>query len=498
MIEMFNNDKIFIAPDIDINKLFDKGYSYEEIEKEIESLNEENPRNCVYKAADFRPEFKGELIKDAQFLTELITDWNKIPTDPKLTVFLQKLDRQFLNKEINVEGKLVIFSESKETVQYLKEALAQKGRTDVLAISSENRNDLHETIVANFDANYPPDKQENTYNIIITTEVLAEGVNLHRANVILHYDTPWNATRLMQRIGRVNRIGTKAAVIHNYVFYPSAQGDQQIELTKTAYMKIQAFHTAFGEDNQVYSENEILDETKLFSQEALQEESDQTLKHLYFLRDFKNKNKERFNQIKKIPLKSRIGRNALLANQPKRKAGTVVFIKNNKKRQFYWVPNTQNPQEINPVEALNIFEAKITEPSAPLTEHHYQQVNAAVTNFEALQEKKAAEHIAPEALGGVAKTAKKFLSDLIRHTSSETQKNTIQRLITLIDIGKYNKLPTEVTKIQKKKLPLPQALKAINELTAKYDYDTAYDNNQTQQNSTPADKTTLILSESFG
>jgi superfamily II DNA/RNA helicase len=112
---------------------------------------------------------------------------------------------------------------------------------------------LYDTIVSNFDANCVSEKQDNKYQIIITTEVLAEGVNLHRSNVIIHYDTPWNSTKLMQRIGRVNRIGTKASSIYNYVFYPSAQGDSQIQLNKTAFMKIQAFHTAFGEDNQVFS-----------------------------------------------------------------------------------------------------------------------------------------------------------------------------------------------------------------------------------------------------
>ncbi len=134
-----------------------------------------------------------------------------------------------------------------------------------MVISAENRKQMYDTIVSNFDANYPADKQTNQFNIIITTEVLAEGVNLHRSNVIIHYDTPWNSTKLMQRIGRVNRIGTKASVIYNYVFYPSTQGDAQIRLNKTAFMKIQAFHTAFGEDNQVFSTEEILDEVTLFS-----------------------------------------------------------------------------------------------------------------------------------------------------------------------------------------------------------------------------------------
>ena len=56
--------------------------------------------------------------------------------------------------------------------------------------------------------------KKNDYNIVISTEVLAEGVNLHRANVIVNYDTPWNSTRLMQRIGRVNRIGSTAKEVY--------------------------------------------------------------------------------------------------------------------------------------------------------------------------------------------------------------------------------------------------------------------------------------------
>ncbi|MBA2430689.1 MAG: hypothetical protein H0V56_01075 [Chthoniobacterales bacterium] len=60
---------------------------------------------------------------------------------------------------------------------------------------------------ANFDANAPHDaERKDDYRILISTEVLAEGVNLHRAHVVVNYDTPSNSTRLMQRIGRANRI----------------------------------------------------------------------------------------------------------------------------------------------------------------------------------------------------------------------------------------------------------------------------------------------------
>ena len=94
-------------------------------------------------------------------------------------------------------------------------------------VTAANRNRLEQTIKENFDANFDSDSMR--YNIIITSDVLAEGVNLHRSNVIVNYDSPWNATRLMQRIGRVNRIGSVAPNIYNYMFYPSQQGDKEIQ-----------------------------------------------------------------------------------------------------------------------------------------------------------------------------------------------------------------------------------------------------------------------------
>ncbi|GIV28620.1 MAG: hypothetical protein KatS3mg027_2434 [Bacteroidia bacterium] len=64
MIEMFEKDKVFIAPDLDINKLLDKGWSDEDIEKEINRLSEENPKNRVFKASDFKSEFIEALRRD--------------------------------------------------------------------------------------------------------------------------------------------------------------------------------------------------------------------------------------------------------------------------------------------------------------------------------------------------------------------------------------------------------------------------------------------------
>lgn len=494
MIAMFENDKVFIAPDTNINKLLNDGWSHEDIETYIERLSEENPKNQTFKSSDFKDGFIESLKKDSKLLKELVKGWNATAHDPKLDVFIAQLSKQFLNKKTNVEGKLVIFSESKDTVDYLSKALEDAGRKDVLVISANNRKQMYDTIVTNFDANLAADKQVNDFNIVVTTEVLAEGVNLHRSNVVIHYDTPWNSTKLMQRIGRVNRIGTKANAIYNYVFYPSAQGDSQIRLNKTAFMKIQAFHTAFGEDNQVFSTEEILDEVKLFSGNY-KEVEDERLKFLYFLRNFKKTNRAWFDKIKKLPLKSRAGRSSTDIKKPDLKNGTAVFLKTDKKFEFYWVNSDNQAKEITPIEAFKIFKAEENEKRIVLLDEHHEQVNKALKHFETLEHKIANSQTDPEALGGVAQRAKKFLSDLVKYPQvTDRQKENIQKIVVLIDIGKYTKLPTDIDRLRKKKANQNIALAEIDKIAAQYNVDLS---DAQKGKKGKVEKPVLIISESF-
>jgi superfamily II DNA/RNA helicase len=243
MLTMFADNRIFIAPDLDINKLLAEGYSYDEIE---EKINQKGENNKEFSKNDFTPEFYKHLLNDKAQIDFLVERWEGVRYDPKLTEFINQLKDVFFNPERNHSGKLVIFTEAKETAEELAERIRKTGRREPLLISSENRKEMESVIRLNFDANIEEDKWKDDYNILITTEVLAEGVNLHRCNIVVNYDVPWNSTRLMQRIGRVNRIGSRAENIYVYNFYPSSQGDAQIQLVDTALRKLQSFHTAFG------------------------------------------------------------------------------------------------------------------------------------------------------------------------------------------------------------------------------------------------------------
>ncbi|MCD8265602.1 MAG: phospholipase D-like domain-containing protein [Prevotellaceae bacterium] len=310
MIRMWDNDTIFICPKIDVNAELDteaksrkkgKAVSFddcvEDLRAKIRRLNEthknERGQNAEYTRAAFRPEYLQLLKSDRQIISDLCDRWARNSEDPKFDTFKESLNPILFNPETNTSGKLVIFSEAIDTVQTLARAVEKKGHK-ALVVTADKRDTLEHTIEQNFDANYTGEQRDD-YDVLITTEVLAEGVNLHRANVILNYDTPWNSTRLMQRIGRVNRIGSKEPRVYVYNFMPSAQGDHEIQLVRRAQTKLQSFHTLFGEDSKIFSEEESLVHYDL--QKAVEGEESPMQKYVQELKDYKAAHPERYALI---------------------------------------------------------------------------------------------------------------------------------------------------------------------------------------------------------
>ncbi len=95
-----------------------------------------------------------------------------------------------------------------------------------------------------------------------TTEVLAEGVNLHRSNIVINYNIPWNPTRLIRRD---NRVDTKFSKIYAYNFFPTEEGTDLIKLRKAAEAKIHAFIEMRGADTRLLTDGEEIKSHDLFA-----------------------------------------------------------------------------------------------------------------------------------------------------------------------------------------------------------------------------------------
>lgn len=452
MIDMFDNDKVYIAPDLDINLLLESGLSEEEIEEKLNAKASNNPKNAIFHAADFRPEFIDMLHDDQAILEQMSADWKDISDedDSKFAKFNELLKHELFRTDRNPEKKLVVFSESVDTVDYLKRRINRK---DVLVISAQNRNKQFKTIRENFDANYKP--KLNEYNIILTTDVLAEGVNLHRSNVIVNYDTPWNSTRLMQRIGRVNRIGSASKHIYNYVFYPSREGNKQINLNQIALSKIQSFHSTFGEDNQIYSQEEIIDRnlSKLFD-EGVNEQKKDINKELPFyeeLRTLFKTNRQEYNRIAKISLRSRTGRESKTINGVTLSEDTLVFLKTNFRKVFFLV--SENAQEISVLDALNYFKATKDEKPVTRISNHHKHVEKALTKFRTIQDEEIRIQETSQKdlsnLGAQVSTAINLLNNFMNEIGDNDLYIKVAHLKTLVERGVITYIAKRLQRIQK-------------------------------------------------
>ena len=451
MLDMFENGVIYIAPNLKVNELLSEGRE-EELIKLIEEAKDTDPTIEICTPEDFEVSFKEGLEQDGQILAELVEAWDKITYDPKLDIFINEyLKEKLFDKSINHEGKLVVFSESKETTNYLSEELKKNGFSRVLTVQSDNRDDRMPIIEANFDANYKGEKK-NDYNIIISTEVLAEGVNLHRANVIVNYDTPWNSTRLMQRIGRVNRIGSLAKEVHIFNFFPTGKVNDDIELEKKAKMKLFAFHAALGEDSQIYSTDENPESFGLFDKNV-DEERDEKLRYLMWLRQLKEENPELIKRIKKMPLRARVGRKNKLIPM-----STIVFIRNKRRDAFVFIREDGSMEELSFLEAAKEFETRIDEKSIPLHRKHHEQVAKAIDVFSAKEEE--AKAIVQKVSPNQGPNEKKAIAYLDGFTNvpniMDEELTLIQKAKRAITTGKFQQLQRDINKLQNatKKTPV--------------------------------------------
>ncbi len=494
MIQMFDNNKIFIAPDLDINKFYEEGLTEEEIEERINKAQVDNPKNRTFVSDDFTPEFLEGLKADQELLIQLCEKWEKQISDPKLTAFKELMDNELFDKSLNPGQKLVVFSESTDTINYLKEYIL---RDDVLTISAANRSEKFKIIEENFDANCPKKKQKNDYNIILTTDVLAEGVNLHRSNIIINYDTPWNSTRLMQRIGRINRIGSAFKNIYNYVFYPSAEGNTQINLIRTSLIKIQSFHTALGEDNQIYSPDEIidLDLDKLFEATVDKEEVNKELQYLEDLRKLKEQNPKEFRRIEKMNLRSRTGRERRTVKNTYLHNASLVFLKTNKRNNFYLV-DEESSKELTSLEAIEFFEAKPEEKAVTRIDKHHEQVERAKKSFESARQSELQDISSVRASGQYVNSAKKHVKNLKVLVDDPETRLQIDHLISMIEWGTITSLAIDLNraekKLSKKQISREECLALIISLAKKYD---SYFVEEIKQDDIA--EPIIILSESF-
>jgi superfamily II DNA or RNA helicase len=306
---------------------------------------------------ELRKKFIEDVKKDIEILKDIHQRWfsNGFPEDPKLKHFMELLKERLAK---DPKRKIVVFTEFADTAEYLEDNL--KGELRVFKYSARDATKMNKEIIReNFDAGYKI--QENDYDVLIATDAISEGFNLHRAGIVLNYDIPYNPTRVIQRVGRINRINKKVFdELFIFNFFPTATGEQETRIRQVSTLKIAMIHALFGEDTKVLTKDEELN--SYFTEQFRQAMSDQEKlapEAVYenFIRKLRISNPEIVEEALKIPKRCRIKRTV-----KKDVKGVVVFGKKGEEYAFkFGASSEEEPGSLTLVEALQLFEADMAE-----------------------------------------------------------------------------------------------------------------------------------------
>ncbi len=320
-----------------------------------------------------KPEFEQDLKNDIRLLKQLQEDWRGLTAknDKKLALLKTELYRQ-LQKDPS--RKIVLFSEFADTIAYLEDNLPKNdGIIKSIAYDASRSKKIKEEIRANFDASF--ENKKDDYNLLLTTDALSEGINLNLAGTIFNYDIPYNPTRVIQRVGRINRINRKVFnELHIYNFFPTEIGEAEIRIRQITKKKITIIDEVFREDTRYLTSEETIRASLLHKIEDNTEEISWERKCQEFLNNIRKNAPVLYQQAKNLPSRVRIGRK-MKENQ---RNGVLVFGRRANVGVFsFYDLEERNTVPITDEEAIKMFESSQEEKSIPVTNAFYEQYEQA-------------------------------------------------------------------------------------------------------------------------
>jgi len=180
-----------------------------------------------------------------------------------LQTLIRRLEQQPLRK-----GKRLIFTQYADTARYLFENLkAYVRQSELEVIFSGDKSKIR--VVGRFAPKANPEYKvqpgETELNTVVATDVLSEGLNLQDCDKIINYDLHWNPVRLIQRFGRIDRIGSDHDIVYGFNFLPETGIERNLGLRQKLHNRIQEIHDTIGEDSAILDLTEHLNEEAMYA-----------------------------------------------------------------------------------------------------------------------------------------------------------------------------------------------------------------------------------------
>ena len=456
----------------------------EDLVRALESTSEAG----TYEAADFNTSrLISDIRNDAGLLRRILSLVE--PITPEKDAKLQKL-KACLQEEGMREGKRLIFTQYADTARYLHENLNPKGaRDDIDVIFSGDKS--KERAVGRFSPSSNPEYRfgagDTELSTLIATDVLSEGLNMQDCDKIINYDLHWNPVRLIQRFGRIDRIGTSYDEIFGFNFLPETGIEENLGLRERLEQRIREIQETIGEDVAILDPSEKVNAEAMYAiYEAdgdageklalLDDDSrgDQELIDLgeavEMFRQMRDERPEEFERLTSLRDGIRAARRSPTQDAAEDGGvGTYVFCRAGGYQRFYLVDDASgNAKEVSTQQFLHALKCEPDEDGMALPKGYNSSIGVATRRFREYLGQVSSERRAQSDLPRAQKYVVRELRSLYGEMQSDERRERIERLEDTFRLETNTVVRRELNRIHRAQLNSDDLISTLEQLYTKY------------------------------
>lgn len=337
-----------------------------------------------YRIEDFNADaMRADIEHDVQLLQEMLRLVTPITpdNDAKLQTLLHWLHVGSDGCGPVAASKCLIFTQYADTARYLHEQMNPEGDPRIEVIYSRSKDKAE--VVGRFAPRANPEQSRATdqseIDLLIATDVLSEGLNMQDCDCVINYDLHWNPVRLIQRFGRVDRIGSEHAEVHGFNFLPETELERNLGLRDKLRRRIQEIHDTLGEDAAILDPSEQLNEEAVYAIyqdgviDRFEDDGEDDLVDLNeaeeIIRQLKGDDPATFGRITSL-------RDGIRCARRVGQSGTIVLCRAGTYRQLYLVDDTNRVITRDMPVILGQLKCEPDTPGEPLSTGYNQRVMA--------------------------------------------------------------------------------------------------------------------------
>lgn len=320
---------------------------------------------------------KRDLLADARSLIEVLQTcsvWHSQP-DQKLAALVTLLT------EIHPNEKVLIFTQFADTVRYITDNLTKLKIADIAAVTGKSKDPTELTFRFSPTSNGKRDRisPEQELRVLITTDILSEGHNLQDSAIIVNYDLPWAIIRLIQRAGRVDRIGQTADRILCYSFLPEEGVERIINLRERLRRRLQENADVVGTDETFFEDDspqvilDIYNEKSGILDGEEDAEVDLTSEAFQIWKNATDNNPTLKKTIESMP--NVVYSTRAHTPEPLQPEGVLLYMKTTEGNDsLIWVDRAENSVTQSQIAILRIAACDEATPAIPKDKQHHELV----------------------------------------------------------------------------------------------------------------------------